>query len=233
MRIAGAALLGSAARGDEDRWSDIDLALRLVPGAVPEAVADDWVARVAETEQVVDHLDICASGALYRVLLLSSTLQVDLSFWLHDQPLAGGAPVEVLFGDVPVAPVATGGAGEESLTAVRMGWLHALHARSALGRGRVWQAWWTLESIRDVVVGMYCRRHGLPPAEGRGVDRLPAELLAGPARSLPASIEPDRLSASFEVLMGLLLDEAELQGVKISVGLAGVVTELAPHRPLG
>ena len=74
---------------------------------------------------------------------------------------------------------------------------------------------------------------GCPPGEGRGVDRLPAELLAGLAGSLPASIEPDRLSASFEVLMGLLLEEAELQGVEISVGLAGVVTELAPHRPLG
>ena len=232
-RVAGAALLGSAARGEEDRWSDIDLALRLVPGAVLEVVADDWVARVAETEQVVDHLDIQASGALYRVLLLGSTLQVDLSFWPHDQPLAGGAPVEVLFGDVQVASTVTAAAGEESLTAVRMGWLYALHARSALGRGRVWQAWWMLGSIRDVVVGMYCRRLGLPAGEGRGVDRLPAELLVGLTGTLPASLESDCLSASFEVLMGLLLEEAELQGVGVSVGLARVVHELARQRPVG
>lgn len=79
-RVSAAAMLGSAARGEQDQWSDIDLALRLVPGAEPEVVADVWALHVTETEQVVDQLDVRASGALYRVLLLASSLQVDLSF---------------------------------------------------------------------------------------------------------------------------------------------------------
>jgi len=229
-RIAAAALLGSAARGEEDSWSDIDLALRLVPGAVPEAVADAWMARVAESELVVDHLDIRASGALYRVLLLGSTLQVDLSFWPHDQPLAAGAPVEVLFGEVPVLPTSATDT-DDPVIAVRMGWLYALHARSALGRHRVWQAIWMLESIRNVVAALYCRRLGLPMSEGRGVDRLPAELLAGLAGSMPARVDPDQLWAGFAVLIGLLLEEAERQGVEVSVNLARVITELANRQP--
>ena len=156
-QISAAALLGSAARDELDQWSDIDLALRLVPDAEPELVADVWAARVADTEQVVDQLDIRASGALYRVLLLASSLQVDLSFWPHERPLTGGAPVAVLFGEVPVAPVEPVDGLDESRSAVRMGWLFALHVRSALGRGRCWQAVGMLESIRNVLVGLYCR----------------------------------------------------------------------------
>lgn len=112
--VAAAASLGSAARGELDRWSDIDLALRLIPGVETDGVADAWTARVAQTEQVVDHLDIRASGALYRVLLLASSLQIDLSFWPHDQPLGGGLPVVVLFGEVPVAAAEPTGGLDES-----------------------------------------------------------------------------------------------------------------------
>ena len=231
QQVAAAALLGSAARSASDRWSDIDLALRLVPGARPDAVADEWTARVADTEQVVDHLDVRASGALYRVLLLASSLQVDLSFWPHDQPLAGGAPVAVLFGEVPVAAVEPAAGADEARRALQMGWLYALHTRSALGRGRPWQALWMLESMRELVVGSYCRRLGVPAAEGRGVDGLPPDLLAGLARGHPAGVEPDALWAGFEVLVGLLLEEVERQGVAVSVDLARVVVELARRWP--
>lgn len=229
-RIAGAALLGSVARGEEDRWSDIDLALRLVSTAELEMVADAWTALVAETDQIVDHLDIRASGALYRVLLLGSSLQIDLSFWPQDQPLADGAPVQVLFGEVPVGPAVPprpADDGRDSMAAVRMGWLYALHARSALGRGRVWQALWMLESIRNVVVELYCSRLDLPAWEGRGVDGLPAELLAGLTSSVPVLVELDTLWASLKALVVLLLSEAGRQGLPVSTDLARVVTELA------
>ena len=226
-RVSAAASLGSAARGELDRWSDIDLALRLAPGAETDVAADAWTSYVAETEQVVDHLDIRASGALYRVLLLASSLQVDLSFWPHDQPLTGGAPVAVLFGEVPVAPAEPARGLDESRSALRMGWLYALHVRSALGRSRWWQALWMLDAIRDVVIGLYCQRLDLPADEGRGVDRLPAALLNGLAHSHPSNLEPDQLSASYDVLIGLLLDEAERHGVQVSDDLARVVVELA------
>ncbi len=195
-------------------------------------VANGWTAHVGETEQVVDHLDIRASGALYRVLLLASSLQVDLSFWPHDQPLAGGTPVAVLFGEVPVSPIKPAAGLDESVSAVRMGWLYGLHVRSALGRGRWWQALWMLESIREVLVGLYCRRLDLPSSEGRGVDRLPADLLDGLARGHSSGVEPHQLSTSFEVLVGLLLEEAERHGVQLSADLTRVVVELT-HREDG
>lgn len=233
QQIVAAALLGSAARGELDRWSDIDLALRLGPGVELDEVVGTWTARVAQIEPVVDHLDIRASGALYRVLLLASSLQVDLSFWPHNQPIAGGAPVAVLFGEMPVALVGNAGGLERSQQAVRMGWLYALHVRSALGRGRRWQALRMLQSIRDVVVDLYCQRLGLPVGEGRGVDRLPAVLLDGVAQTYPSKVEPEQLSTSFHGLTGLLLEEAELHDVQMSADLTSVIVELArqEHEP--
>ncbi len=229
-RVHGAALLGSAARGETDRWSDLDLALRVGPEADLEAVADAWTALVGETEVVVDHLDVRASGALYRVLLLGSTLQVDLSFWPHDQPLAAGAPVDVLFGEMPVAP-ARPAASDEATRAVRMGWLYALHARSALQRGRDWQALWMLDSIRDVVIELCCRRFELPAREGRGVDRLPGELLAGLAASLPVTVAAHHLWRAFGTLTDLLVAEVERQELAVPDGLAAVLRELCRVEP--
>ncbi|MGI3785203.1 MAG: hypothetical protein ACRYG2_30975 [Janthinobacterium lividum] len=237
-QVAGAALLGSAARHEEDRWSDIDLALRLAPGADAAQVAHAWTALVGESEQVVDHLDLYASGASYRVLLLSSTLQVDLSFWPYDQPLAGGAPVEVLFGRLAVRPVdapthaaidAAGDAAAEGhlVDDVRMAWLYALHVRAALRRGRVWQALWMLEGIRNLLVGLCCRRLGLPAAEGRGVDRLPPQLLDELTSTHPAQVDAAHVGRAFAAAVEALLDESERQGRPVSAELARVLEELA------
>ncbi len=231
-RVVAAASLGSAARGELDRWSDIDLALRLAPGVDVDEVVETWTKRVARSELVVDHLDIRASGALYRVLLLASTLQVDLSFWPHDQPLAGDAPVAVLFGEFPITLLDAAAEPDQSHSAVRMGWLYALHLRSALGRGRWWQASWMLQSIRDVLVGLYCQRLDLPQSEGRGVDRLPADLLDGLVRTHPSRVESEQLSAGFEVVTRLLLEEAERHDVHVSADLADVVLSLA-HQERG
>lgn len=78
-----------------------------------------------------------ASGALYWVFLLASTLQVDLSWWPHGQLVTGGVPIRLLFGQ---ADDTTAPAAEDARQHVRMTWLYALHARSALARGRNWQA---------------------------------------------------------------------------------------------
>src|SRR3954471_2504301 len=79
-RIAGAALVGSAARGEEDAWSDIDLVLQLAPDADEPAVVEAWTGWIADRFAVADKLDVMA-GARYRVFLLTSSLQIDVSFW--------------------------------------------------------------------------------------------------------------------------------------------------------
>jgi len=80
-RIGGAAHLGSAALGLEDRWSDIDLALCLAPDADLNQLLLDWTTRLYRDHGAVTNYDVRRGDILYRVFLLDNTLQVDLSFW--------------------------------------------------------------------------------------------------------------------------------------------------------
>jgi len=77
-RIGGAAHLGSAALGLQDRWSDIDLALCLVPDAILDHVLVDWTTRLYRDHAAVASYDVKRGDILYRVFLLDNTLQIDL-----------------------------------------------------------------------------------------------------------------------------------------------------------
>ena len=80
--ILGAALAGSGARGDEDAWSDIDLVLQL---SERRPTNPRWWpdGRSGSTREfgIADTVDVIASGVRYRVFLLPSSLQIDVSFW--------------------------------------------------------------------------------------------------------------------------------------------------------
>ena len=223
-RVTSAALVGSAARQEEDEWSDIDLALQLSPGVEVSEVVDDWTLDLASRGRVVDHLDLRADGALYRVFLLASTLQVDLSFWPHDAFRASGPDFELLFG-TPVEPAAstTGNADHH----VRLGWLHALHARSAIARRREWQAVWMLEGMRNEIVASACLRHGVPAHQGRGVDRLPSGLRSRLKPTLVTATDTFALSTVFLALSRLLLEEAAELGWENQEELADVLSQIA------
>src|SRR5690606_42161491 len=76
--IVGAALVGSAAAGLEDAWSDIDLVLQVSDDAVTDDVISRWTRRLYDRHGAAHHLDVTAGGVLYRVFFLDSALPVDL-----------------------------------------------------------------------------------------------------------------------------------------------------------
>jgi predicted nucleotidyltransferase len=212
-RITAAAFVGSGATNREDRWSDIDLALRIRPDLAPEPVARHWTERMYAAHDVVHHLDVWAGPALYRVFLLSNTLQVDLSFWPSQAFAPSGPAFRLLFGEANVAPPSPPPSAE---SLVGMGWLYALHIRSSLARGRRWQAVHMLDGLRDQVVALACLRFGLPPHQGRGVDDLPPEETELLADALVVSLEPADLRRAFASTARLLLKEASC----VDAGLA-------------
>src|SRR5690606_18746229 len=71
--VVAAALVGSTARGEEDRWSDIDLVLGIATAADPGEVATRWTAMMREQHGSVHELDVVAGGVLYRVFLLAAS----------------------------------------------------------------------------------------------------------------------------------------------------------------
>lgn len=107
-RIDAAALVGSAARDGEDEWSDIDLALRLAADLSPWDVAAEWTTRMYGAHGAVAHLDIWSGPTLFRVFLLASSLQIDLSFWPAEAFADSGGSFRLLFGEAnePAPPPA-------------------------------------------------------------------------------------------------------------------------------
>lgn len=202
--VTAAALVGSAARGATDSWSDIDLALRLRPGLTPLEAAERWSAGFGALREAADHFDIRSGPALYRVFLLSNSLQVDLSFWPADSFGSNGEPFALIFGAANPAEVA----GQTDLRGtIGWAWLYALHIRSALARGRAWQADQMLNGLRDQIITLACVRHDLPASNGRGVDDLPVRLRTALARTLVSEPDSIRLSAAFRTAVEMLLVE--------------------------
>lgn len=166
-RITGAASTGSASVGRTDRWSDIDLALGVSAKADPADVLADWTRSMYGEHGALHHMDLVRGSVVYRVFLLASTLQVDVAFAPAAQFGATAPTFRLLFGTAadldPFREV-------DPVAGIGMGWLYALHARSSLARGRVWQAEYMINGMRNEVVALACLRHGLPSHDGRGVD---------------------------------------------------------------
>lgn len=227
-RISGAALLGSGARGATDRWSDVDLAFSVAGTAETEQVVADWTDRLYQSHGAVHHLDVVHGPALYRVFLLATTLQVDLSFWPEAEFGATGPTFQLLFGTANERPPRPAPA---AIALIGMGWLYALHVRSSIARGRVWQAEYMLSGMRDQVLALMCLRHGLSAVEGRGIDSIPREITAAVAGALVRSLDAAELTRAFGVVSDALIAETKQVDVDLAHQLAGPLRELVDSTP--
>ena len=208
-RVIGAALTGSAAVGKEDRWSDIDLALSI--DRELDAVVADWTALMYQCG-AVGHLDVRRGAVLFRVFLLSSTLQVDIAFWPSSEFGATGPTFRLLFGEANTLPQA---GRPDRAELIGLAWLYGLHARSSIARGRVWQALYMVNGMRDQVMALWCLREGVNAVQGRGLDDLAEpDAFAG---TLVLSTHPDELRRAFHVLTGLLLNEIDEPALAVAV----------------
>jgi hypothetical protein len=235
-RISGAALTGSAAVGATDRWSDVDLALGVASAADLGQVVADWTDRMYRAHGAVHHVDMVHEGILYRVFLLTSTLQVDLAFWPASEFGAIAPTFRLLFETANERPSRPAPAAAEL---IGMGWLYALHARSSIARGRPWQAEYMLSAARDQVLALACLRHGVSAVEGRGIDRLPPGATAAVAGALVRSLDAAELGRAFGIVSEALIAEAERVDAGLANRLAAPLRELVgsvvllptAHRP--
>lgn len=229
-RITGAALTGSASRDAEDRWSDIDLALGVAAGTDLGPVMADWTGVLYREHGALDHLDVASGAAVYRVFLLASTLQVDIAFAPEDEFGPRAPTFRLLFGQAADRMPAAGAAAGRAAELIGMAWLYALHARSSLARGRVWQAEYMISGVRDHALALACVRHGVPAVQGRGMDQLPAEVTAGFAAALVRSVDGAELERAFRAVTESLITEIGLADAGLAARLTGVLRELAGDR---
>src|SRR5215470_1019055 len=136
-RIVAGAVIGSAAQGPGDRWSDLDLGFGVGEGATPADVLADWTPRIEQDCAAVHLFDLPSGAAIYRVFLFPGALQVDLSFAPAPDFGARGPKFRLLFGRAVEQP------GAEPPAARHLFGLavhHAVRARFCVERGRLWQA---------------------------------------------------------------------------------------------
>lgn len=172
--LVAAALVGSIARGMEDKWSDVDLALRLAPGIDESVPVRQWTDWMRQSFDVADTFDVLGGGVRYRVFLLKSSLQIDVSFWPYNAFRATEPGFCLLFGEAnhPIPPLLP-----EADDVIGRGWLYALHTRSAIARGKTWQSVMMLDDLRNSALTLHALHHGLNPWHGREVDRLTPKML--------------------------------------------------------
>ena len=223
-RISGAAITGSAAAGHEDQWSDVDLAFGLVEGTELADVLSDWTAYMYDRHRAVHHLDVRAGAWIYRVFLLADTLQVDLAFVTEAEFRALAPSFRLAFGKAQESRH-TPPARAEDL--IGMAWLYALHARSSIARGRLWQAAHMVSGVRDHALAHACLRHGLPTAHGRGFDRLPPEVTARFEGSLVRHLDSAELTRAFAVAMDGLRFEIQAADEALGARLQPTLIQLS------
>jgi len=197
-RISAAAITGSAAASREDRWSDIDLAFGIGNAAELPNVLSDWTARMYSKYRALHHLDVQSGAWIYRVFLLPSTLQVDLAFVPATEFRALAPTFRLVFG-IAQPPQHFPAPQPEGIIGVA--WLYALHARSCIARGNLWQAEYMISGIRDQALALTCLHHGLPAVHGRGLDQLPSHVISPFEDSLVRQLDAAELSRAFRVVM--------------------------------
>src|SRR6202044_1608646 len=223
-RITGIAVNGSASIGAEDRWSEIDLAFGFAAGTELAGAIADWTAVMYADHHPVHHLDVVSGATTYRVFLLASTLQVDLAFASEAEFGANAPTFRLLSGKaVPRPQVGPPDAAE----LIGLAWLYGLHARSSLARGRVWQAEYMVSGVRDHVLALACLRHGLPAGQGRGLDRLPAEVTGPLGGALVRGLDVGELERAFGVATQALLTEIGQVDAALAARLSPALRELA------
>jgi len=224
VRLTGGAVTGSAAAGREDRWSDIDLGFGVGDTARLTEVLSDWTARMYERYEALHHLDVMSGGWVYRVFLLASTLQVDLAFAPTAEFAARAPTFRLVFGraaELPHVPAPS----VEGL--IGLGWLYALHTRSSLARGRMWQAEYMVSAMRDQVLALACLRHGLPAREARGFDLLPRDVTRPLEQALVSHMEAGQIARAFRVATTGLLAESRAVDERLAGRLEAALLELS------
>jgi len=206
--VTAAAVTGSDALGDADRWSDVDLALAVRGGL--DGVMARWTARLGRDFGAVHHWDLPSGPSVYRVFLLPGWLEVDLSFTPEADFGPHGPAWRPVFderADRPQQPEPARPADPGHL--VGMAWHHARHARVCVERGRWWQAEHWISAVRDQVIALACLRLGHPAGYAKGAHLLPAEVTAPLEAALVRSLDEAELRRALRAAAACLADELD------------------------
>jgi hypothetical protein len=221
-RVTGGALTGSTALGAEDKWSDIDVAFGIADGNRLEAVLDDWTQALDQEFSVVNHFDLRSGKRIYRVFLLPSGLEIDVSVMPAEEFGGYGPAFRALFG---IAHQVEAMPQPDASYLIGLGRLYVFHARACIERNKPWQAEYWISGVRDQVLALACLRLGENAIYRRGVDRLPAAVTDPLAGALVRSLDAKELRRALAVGTMCLIAELEEWDKQLSARLSPLLRE--------
>jgi len=216
-RVVAGALVGSLAVDAGDRFSDLDLTFAVADHVQVADALDDWTRALFRDLDAVALAELERAPTTYRIFLLPDALQLDLSITPAAQFRPAGPRFRLLFGETAggesetPGPPAGGGIflPTPPVEGDIFGWgvIYALHARACIERGRIWQAEHYVGAVRDHALSLACLRRGVPAAQARGYDDLPAEILARFDDAHVGALEPGVLRAALAASVLVLMRE--------------------------
>jgi hypothetical protein len=221
-RVVAGAVVGSLALADGDPWSDLDLTFAVADGIAVSGVLEDWTRTVEAELGGVQLFDLPAGPSIYRVFLLPGCLQFDLSFTPASEFGSTSPRFRLLFGSaVERQPLSQPDPDELFGYAVH----HALRARFSIERGRLWLAEYWTASVRNYTLSLACVDRGLPALYGRGLDDLPADVLARFDGALVRALDRGELLRALRVGVDGLLHVAGGRGDAVASQLRELVQD--------
>jgi hypothetical protein len=228
-RVVGGAAVGSLAVDDGDRFSDLDLTFGIADDVPVATVLDEWTRTLVEELEAVHLADLERGPTTYRVFLLPSALQFDLSMTPATQFRPAGPQFRLLFGEMAAGDAEW---SKPPVVGDLFGWgvIYALHARACIERGRVWQAEHYVGAVRDHALSLACLREGRRAVQARGYDDLAAETLARFADAHVGAVEPDALRTALAASVRALVREGVDARLPHADAVAQSLAEVADAR---
>jgi predicted nucleotidyltransferase len=221
--VTAAAVVGSEVRGSLDAWSDVDLTFA-VAGDV-SATLGEFTARMEAELDAVQLFDLPVRTTIYRVFMLPGPLQVDLSFTPAADFAPGGPDWRLLFGAQAERPLPPPPNPRQMLG---LGVHHLRYTRACVERGRLWQALYVVNELRDEAMSMAAVRCGLRANFGRGYDALPAGVLDMAADAVVRSVTREEILRARRAAAVLLEREASLLPGGVAAALQERMREVMP-----
>jgi predicted nucleotidyltransferase len=218
--IISAAIIGSAAAGTKDRWSDIDLTFELTAGIKPGEVLSKWTNYLSEKFAGEMLLDLWLEETVYRVFLLPAYLQVDLSFSPNGKFYAVGPHFKLLYGQISEHRQIP-----ELDADLYRSWIvhHLIRSYFCIQRNKLWQAHFWMNESRNYIMDLECNRNGFGSSHGRSYHLLNQELKAELEETLISKFSIGELSRKLQNLIQLFL---KLEGHQLSENIHNELSKL-------
>jgi len=221
--VAGAAVGSLAVEGGGDQFSDLDLTFAVADDVAIGDVLDDWTAKLVAERHAAQLADLDSGATTYRVFLLPDALQFDLSMTPAARFRPAGPRFRLLFGETAAEQPDACTPPRVALLAIPtpavphdvFGWgvIYALHARSCIERGRLWQAEHYVDAVRDHGLALACIREGVVAVHARGYDDLAAETRARFDETHVVALEHAALRSALRASANALMREGAEAGL--------------------